>query len=109
VKFGLVYNTGALGVDPARLTTVARHADDLGFESFYVTEHITLYPGARVGDVEFPPDLPVADPLECLSFLAASTGSILLGTAVLLLPYHHPVPLAKRLATIDVLSVGRMR
>jgi probable F420-dependent oxidoreductase len=74
-----------------------------------VPEHVALYPGARVGVTEFPPDLPIADPLECLSFVAASTTKILLGTGVLLLPFHHPVVLAKRLATIDVLSSGRMR
>jgi probable F420-dependent oxidoreductase len=109
MKFGLTYNTGFVGTDPANLTAIARHADDLGFESFYVPEHVTLYPGARVGEVEFAPDLPIADPLECLAFVAASTTAILLGTGVLLLPFHHPVGLAKRLATIDVLSSGRMR
>jgi probable F420-dependent oxidoreductase len=109
MKFGLSYNTGFLGTDPTNLTAVARHADDLGFESFYVPEHVALYPGARVGEVEFAPDLPIADPLECLAFVAASTTAILLGTGVLLLPFHHPVVLAKRLATIDVLSSGRMR
>jgi probable F420-dependent oxidoreductase len=98
-----------LGTDPANLKAIARHADDLGFESFYVPEHVALYPGARVGQAEFAPDLPIADPLECLAFVAASTTTILLGTGVLLLPFHHPVVLAKRLATIDVLSSGRMR
>ncbi|MCI2421414.1 LLM class flavin-dependent oxidoreductase [Saccharopolyspora sp. K220] len=44
-----------------------------------------------------------------MSFVAAATERILLGTGVLLLPYHHPVTLAKRLATVDVLSKGRMR
>jgi probable F420-dependent oxidoreductase len=53
--------------------------------------------------------LPIADPLECLTFVAAATQRIVLGTGVLLLPYHHPVVLAKRLATLDVLSRGRMR
>jgi probable F420-dependent oxidoreductase len=109
MKFGLSYNTGFLGTDPANLKAIARHADDLGFESFYVPEHIALYPGARVGPAEFPPDLPIADPLECLAFVAACTTTILLGTGVLLLPFHQPVVLAKRLATIDVLSSGRMR
>jgi probable F420-dependent oxidoreductase len=109
MKFGLNYNTAVAGTDPANLKAIARHADDLGFESFYVPEHITLYPGARVGETEFPSDLPIADPLECLAFVAASTAAILLGTGVLLLPFHQPVVLAKRLATIDVLSGGRMR
>jgi probable F420-dependent oxidoreductase len=109
MKFGLIYNTGVVGTDPATLKTIALRADELGFESFYVPEHITLYPGARIGEAELAPDLPIADPLECLAFVAASTTTILLGTGVLLLPFHHPVVLAKRLATIDVLSSGRMR
>jgi probable F420-dependent oxidoreductase len=109
VKFGIFYNTGYYGTDPGNLAAVAQHTEDCGFESFYVAEHIVLYPGAKAGPVEFPADLAVADPLECLSFIAARTERIVLGTGVLLLPYHHPVVLAKRLATIDVLSAGRMR
>jgi probable F420-dependent oxidoreductase len=109
VKFGISYNPGFLGADPDRLLAVARHAEECGFESFYVPEHIVLYPGATLGTFAIPPALPFADPLECLSFVAAATTRIVLGTAVLLLPYHHPVVLAKRLATIDVLAKGRMR
>jgi alkanesulfonate monooxygenase SsuD/methylene tetrahydromethanopterin reductase-like flavin-dependent oxidoreductase (luciferase family) len=44
VKFGLSYNTGVVGTDPANLKAIARHAEDLGFESFYVPERVTLYP-----------------------------------------------------------------
>ena len=108
MKFGLAYNTAYYGADPDLMAGVARHAEDCGFESFYMPEHIVLYPGASVGPMTFPPDLAVADPLDCLAYVAASTSSLLLGTGVLLLPYHHPVVLAKRLATIDVLSRGRM-
>jgi probable F420-dependent oxidoreductase len=109
VRFGISYNTGFLGSDPDQLIAVARHAEDCGFESFYLPEHIVLYPGAMLGPAAIPPAMPFADPLECLSFVAAATTRIQLGVAVLLLPYHHPVVLAKRLATIDVLSKGRMR
>jgi probable F420-dependent oxidoreductase len=109
VKLGVMYNTGAYRLDPDAMIAVARHAEARGFESFYLPEHVALYPGASLGAVTFPADLPVADPLECLSFVAAATERILLGTAVLLLPYHQPVVLAKRLATIDLLSKGRMR
>jgi probable F420-dependent oxidoreductase len=109
VKFGISYNTAFHGTDPDAIAAVARHAEACGFESFHVPEHIVLYPGATGGGIEFPSSLAVADPLECLTFVAAVTDRILLGTAVLLLPYHHPVVLAKRLATIDLLSRGRMR
>jgi probable F420-dependent oxidoreductase len=109
VKFGLSYNTGFYGTDPDQLIAVARHAEACGFESLYVPEHMALYPGATVGQFTIAPSTPIADPLECLSFVAAATERILLGTGVLLVPYHEPVVLAKRLATIDVLSKGRMR
>ncbi len=75
VKFGVMYNTGVYGVDPDAMIAVARHAEDIGFESFYVPEHIALYPGAAVGAAVFPPATPIADPLECLSFVAAATAS----------------------------------
>jgi len=108
VKFGLAYNTAYYGTDPDLMVAVARHAEECGFESFFTSEHIVLYPGATAGPVTFPPDLAVADPLDCLAYVAAATRELLLGTGVLLLPYHHPVVLAKRLATIDALSKGRM-
>jgi probable F420-dependent oxidoreductase len=109
MKFAVSYNTAYYGVDPDKIVAYAQHAEACGFEALYLPEHIVLYSGARVGPTEIPPSLPVADPLDCLSFVAAATQRILLGTAALLLPYHHPVVLAKRLATIDVLSRGRMR
>ncbi|MGC5012409.1 LLM class F420-dependent oxidoreductase [Streptosporangium sp. DT93] len=109
MKFGISYSTPFHGIDPDGIVAYARHAEDCGFESLYVPEHIALYPGATIGAFELPPTLPYLDPLDCLSFVAAATRRILLGTGVLLLPYHHPVVLAKRLATVDVLSGGRMR
>ncbi|MFG2353048.1 LLM class F420-dependent oxidoreductase [Streptomyces sp. NPDC048521] len=109
MKFAISYSTPVLGVDPERIAGFARHAEECGFEALYLPEHIALYPGARLGAMTLPPSLPYGDPLDCLNFAAAATDRILLGTGVLLLPYHHPVTLAKRLATIDLLSGGRMR
>ena len=107
--FALSYSTPFFGADPDRLVTVTRHAEQCGFDALYVPEHVAIYPGAQLGSWSVPPTLPFPDPLDILTFVAASTERILLGTGVLLLPYHHPVTLAKRLATIDVLSRGRMR
>jgi len=107
--FALSYSTPFFGADPNRLLTVARHAEQCGFDALYAPEHVAMYPGAQLGSWSVPPTLPFPDPLDILTFVAAGTERILLGTGVLLLPYHHPVPLAKRLATIDVLSRGRMR
>ncbi|MGI5271613.1 TIGR03619 family F420-dependent LLM class oxidoreductase [Nonomuraea sp. CA-218870] len=109
MKFGISYSSPHYGTDPDRLVAFARLAEECGFESLHLPEHLVLYPGAMVGPYEMPPSVPYLDPLDCLSFVAAATERILLGTSVLLLPYHHPVALAKRLATVDVLSKGRMR
>ncbi|NUR87950.1 MAG: LLM class F420-dependent oxidoreductase, partial [Nonomuraea sp.] len=64
MKFGITYNSAHLGTDPARIASFARRAEDAGFESFYVPEHLVLYPGASVGSFELPPALPVADPVD---------------------------------------------
>ena len=109
MKFAISYSPPYHGVDAETIVAYARHAEDCGFEALYLPEHIVLYRGATIGPVELPPSLPYLDPVDCLSFVAAATSRILLGTSVLLLPYHHPVTLAKRLATVDVLSKGRMR
>lgn len=109
MRFAASYSTAFNGTDPDRLVAFARHAEKCGFEALYVQDHIALYPGADYGAGELPPTLPYFDPLDCLAFVAATTRHILLGTGVLRLPYRHPVDLAKRLATVDVLSRGRMR
>jgi probable F420-dependent oxidoreductase len=111
VRFAIMYQPALHGLRPSRLAAYARHAEACGFEAIYVPERVALYEGARrrPGDQEIPATTPSLDPLDCLAFVAAATSRLLLGTGVLLLPYHHPVPLAKRLATVDVLSGGRLR
>ncbi|MGN9914755.1 TIGR03619 family F420-dependent LLM class oxidoreductase [Phytohabitans sp. LJ34] len=109
MRFAISYSPHYHGVDPEILVRYARDAEECGFEAIYLPEHIVLYPGATIGQTPIPPALAIPDPLDTLAFVAAATSRILLGTGVLLLPYHHPVVLAKRLATIDVLSRGRMR
>jgi probable F420-dependent oxidoreductase len=108
MTFGLLYNTGFTGTDPAKLVAVAQHAEACGFESFWAPEHVALPVDAKLGGYPFPVEIPILDPIETLTFVAAHTQRLLLATGVLLLPHHHPVPLAKRLATLDVLSGGRL-
>lgn len=109
MKFAVSYSTAHLGADPDRIAEYARHAEACGFEGLYLPEHLVLHPGAQLHGFEVPPTLPFLDPLETLAYVAAATDRLLLGTGVLLLPYRNPVVLAKQLATIDVLSKGRMR
>lgn len=64
MKIGISYSTPHLGVDPGKLTRFARDAEELGFESLYVPEHVALYPGASIGPMALDPSLPYGDPLE---------------------------------------------
>jgi probable F420-dependent oxidoreductase len=98
---------------PEGLIKVARRAEELGYDSVWVLERL-LWPLAPKEPYPAAPDgrLPetyqsVLDPIETLTFVAAHTTKVQLGTSVLVLPYHSPIQLARRLATLDVLSGGR--
>jgi probable F420-dependent oxidoreductase len=116
-KFAVIAPVAAgVTADPTWMTTFARHLEACGFESIVAVEHTVLmtqydsvYPYDPSGRVEIPADCPVPDPLDLLAFLAASTTTLGLATGVLVLPNHHPVVLAKRVATLDALSAGRVR
>ena len=102
--------------DPVWMTGFARHAEAVGFESIVVVEHAVVisrrsepYPYSATGDFPLHDDCIIPDPLDLLAFLAAATTTLCLATGVLVLPEHHPVQLAKRVATIDQLSGGRVR
>lgn len=98
--------SGALA-DAEGVVAVAQTAESLGFESIWVGEHPVLI------DPQAPPSpLPsrseMMDPVPVLAYAAASTTRILLGTGIVILPLRNPVILAKELATVDVLSQGRL-
>jgi len=102
--------------DPAWMTSFARHAEGCGFESVVLVEHAVVisdyqstYPYARSGRMPLPDDCRIPDPLDLMAYLAAVTDRITLATGVLVIPNHAPVVLAKRVATVDVLSGGRVR
>jgi probable F420-dependent oxidoreductase len=117
LKFGVVAPVAAgVTADPQWMAAFARHLEACGFESIVAVEHTVLatrydsvYPYDRSGRVELAADCPVPDPLDLLSFLAGHTDRLGLATGVLVLPNHHPVVLAKRAATVDALSSGRLR
>ena len=117
LKFGVVAPVAAgITADPHWMAAFARHLEACGFESIVVVEHTVLatrydsvYPYDPSGRVELAADCPVPDPLDLLSFLAGHTDRLGLATGVLVLPNHHPVVLAKRAATVDALSDGRLR
>jgi probable F420-dependent oxidoreductase len=93
---------------------IARQAESLGYNSLWVFQRL-LY--ALEPKNEYPP-VPgkvwpraferVFDPIVTLAYVAAATTRIRLGTSVLIMPYYAPIVLAKQLATLDVLSGGRL-
>ena len=92
---------------------VAQNAESEGFDSVWVFERLlwplkpqTPYPGTSDGSLPtFSQN--VFDPLETLTYVAANTNKIALGTSVIDMLFHNPVVLARRFATLDVLSEGR--
>ncbi|HKI41236.1 MAG: LLM class F420-dependent oxidoreductase [Mycobacterium sp.] len=102
--------------DPDWMASFAGHLELCGFESIVVVEHTVLvtrydsvYPYDSSGRVGLAADCPIPDPLDLLAFLAGNTSRLGLATGVLVLPNHHPVVLAKRAASVDALSGGRLR
>jgi probable F420-dependent oxidoreductase len=92
---------------------VAQKAEKEGFDSLWVFERLlwpinpqTPYPGTQDGSLPIESQI-VFDPLETLTYVAANTNKISLGTSVIDMLFHNPVVLARRFATLDVLSEGR--
>lgn len=86
---------------------MARLAEEAGFESLWVGEHVVL-PEPRVAPSPMEPGDPILEPLVSLAFLAGQTERLLLGTGIVILPQRNPVVLAKAVASLDVLSGGRL-
>jgi probable F420-dependent oxidoreductase len=106
MKFGLFdLNTGACS-DPETSARVARLAEDAGFDSLWAGEHVVL-PDPRVPPSPMEPVDPILDPIIALTFLAAQTRRVRLGTGIIILPQRNPLVLAKEIASLDVLSGGR--
>src|SRR5437868_1613499 len=85
---------------------IAVHAEKLGFNGIWVNDFITPTPCYGVPDKQ-PPAW--HEPIVTLSYLAALTKKVTLGTAVIMAPFRDPIILAKELATLDRFSNGRVR
>ena len=88
---------------PEAIRRAAIQAEELGFADAWTSEHIIIPKGAP-----YPPSALFYDPVLTLTWAAAFTKRIRLGTSVLVLPMRHPLPLAKELATLQNLSEGRL-
>jgi len=97
------------------LAHLAQTAEQCGFESLWTVEHVVIpkdyqspYPYSKSGKIPGGEDVAIPDPLLPLGFAAAVTKKISLGTGVVILPQRHPLYLAKEIATLDLLSGGRV-
>ncbi|MBT5811255.1 MAG: LLM class flavin-dependent oxidoreductase, partial [Rhodospirillaceae bacterium] len=90
--------------DPNDLVALAVKAEQFGFDSVWVAEHLfhSSYVAERLGDK------PYHEALTVLTAIACATKTVRLGTSVLVLPWHDPARLAKTVATLDQLSGGRV-
>lgn len=102
MKFGVnILNFGP-GTSPETLLGWARFAEELGFHLVMISDHVVITPDVQAG---FP--APFYDPFISLSWLAGQVERVKLGTTVVILPYRHPLMVARLATNIDHLSNGR--
>ncbi len=107
LKFGLFSMTTGPCSYPDAAARVAKAAEAAGFESLWGGEHVVL-PDPQAPPSPLAPGDRITDPVVTLAFVAAHTTRIRLGTGIIILPQRNPLVLAKELATLDVLSNGRL-
>ena len=107
-------NRGALAT-PENLRTLARQAEELGFDHLWLSDHIVMpaqvaspYPYSPTGVSHLDPLEPYFEPLSTLCYLAGCTQRIKMGTHVLVLPYRNPLFTAKIVSSLDNMSGGRV-
>jgi probable F420-dependent oxidoreductase len=92
---------------PQTAVEIAQLAESAGFESLWAGEHVVL-PDPQAPPSPMAPEDRILDPVIALTFLAAHTRRVLLGTGIIILPQRNPLVLAKELASLDELSGGRL-
>jgi probable F420-dependent oxidoreductase len=107
MKFGLHSVNLHTCAYPETAAKLGRAAEAAGFESLWVADHVVL-PDPPVQGRPMAPDMRLLEPIVALTFLAAHTSRVKLATGVIILPQRQAVVLAKQLASLDVLSNGRV-
>jgi len=103
MKFGMHLPQAGPAASATAIRAVAKQAEDLGFADVWVSDHLAV-----PKDAAYPPSAYMLDPLVALTWAAATTERVGLGTTVLVLPLRPPVLLAKMLGSLDVMSEGRV-
>ena len=114
MKIGLFLGAFYPTVTPAFLANAAVAAEERGFHSLWVGEHVVLfdeyakaYPYAESGEFPVSGEAGMAEPFTTLAWLGGMTSTIRLGTGVILVPQRNPLYTAKEVANVDWLSAGR--
>ncbi len=107
MKFGLFGINMNVCSNPEAAARIAQAAEAAGFESVWTGEHVVL-PDPQAPPSPLPPLYPLLDPAIALAFIAAHTKKVKLGTGIIILPQRNPLVLAKELASVDVVSNGRL-
>ena len=115
VRFGFSLQGRGVLAGREAITTLAKRAEALGYDSVWVTDRLLIpvqsrsaYPYSPTGAFPLGPDEPWLEPLTAVTYLATITERINVGTSVLVIPYRNPIFTAKALATADYLSGGRV-
>lgn len=107
MKFGLFSMNSFACSYPETAVEIAQRAESAGFESLWAGEHV-VFSDPQVPPSPAAPDARFLDPVVALTFLAAHTSRVRLGTGIIILPQRNPLVLAKELASLDELSGGRL-
>jgi probable F420-dependent oxidoreductase len=110
MKLAVEFPSVAYREGPEAVGRLARAIEDIGFDQLDMFDHVVMgFPTATRRAGLYPAQMPILEALMLLSFAAAHTRRIGLGTEVLVLPQRQPVLVAKQVATLDILSGGRVR
>jgi probable F420-dependent oxidoreductase len=110
MKLSVEFPSIAYREGPEAIVRLARAIEDAGYDQIDMFDHVVMgYPAEGRSDPVYPPKMPILEAFATLSFVAASTQRVGLGTEVLVLPQRHPVLVAKQASTLDTLSGGRLR
>ena len=107
MKLGLFGIGSGICAHPAVAKRIAQRAEALGFDSLWTGEHVVL-PDPRQAPSPAPPDFAMLHPSTALAYLAGVTERVKLGTGITLIAQRNPVVLAKEMASLDVVSEGRL-